>query len=82
MCTGNGSLSNSSRSMTSAPVRLPYSILYDITRVIPAPRTAACTAASEVLTVSLDRMGAAISTASFENFQLRGTPVSSTPMQS
>ena len=47
--------------MKRRPVRRAASILYDMTRAIPAPAMAASTAASDVFTVSLVRMGAAIS---------------------
>ena len=47
--------------MERRPVRRAASNLYDMTRAIPAPAMAVSTAASDVFTVSLVRMGAAIS---------------------
>ena len=79
---GSGSSSKLSSMVTRAPARLAASILYDITRVMPAPAIAASIAASESLTVNLDRIGTAISRPSPANFQLRGAATLSTVMQS
>ena len=54
---GKGSCSKFSRTNCKVPARLAASILYDMTRANPAPEIAAITAASDVFTHSLDRIG-------------------------
>src|SRR3954453_13630888 len=82
MWTGHGSCSNSSSTTARVPARLAASSLYDMTRAIPAPATAASTAASEVFTVNLDRIDATISRLLLVNFHARGVATSSVVIQS
>ena len=55
----------------SFPARRAASILYDMTRVMPAPAIAASTAASKSLKVNLDRSAPLLSRPSMTNFQFR-----------
>ena len=81
MWTGSGSGSNSSSTIASLPARFAASILYDITRARPAPSIAARTAASDVLTHSLELMGATFARLPRTNLHAEGVACSSMVMQ-
>ena len=82
MWTGKGSGSKASRTNCKVPARFAKSILYDMTRVNPAPETAAITAASDVFTHSLERIGTTHSRLPLRNFHVFGEETELIAMQS
>ena len=82
MWTGKGSGSKASRTNCKVPARFAVSILYDMTRVNPAPEIAAMTAASDVFTHNLDRIGTTHSCLPVRNFQAFGDASGLIAMQS
>ena len=79
---GKGSNSKASRTNFRVPARLAASILYDMTRVNPAPAMAAITAASDVFTHSLDWIGMRHSRLPLRNRQAFGDVTGLIAMQS
>jgi hypothetical protein len=79
---GKGSGSKASPTNCKVPARFAASILYDMTRVNLAPEMAATTAASDVFTHSLDRIGTRHSRLRLRNFQAFGEETGLIAMQS